>query len=691
MAQTRQDLTGPTDSADFYTNLCGAAMLYCISAPGGLNGVEDDVPIKDKGMMGADALTTRGYTFGNGTSYAAPVVAGAVALVAEVFPWMTNKNLATTILTTGTTAENPSEIWGRGLLDIGRAIQGPGIFEETFDANVTTGYRSTFGNNISGVAGLDKRGAGILIMSGTSTYKGETGVYGGTLQVVGSIATSAVTVYREGSLTGTGTVGTTTVSGIIAPGNSPGTLTIAGNYLQRAGGIYQYEIDTQGKTDLLSVQGTATIEPGAVLQVMNPLRLRLNTGYSLLTATGNIFGKDHYTTPDYILLNQIYSVSTNDARSTLQYSLSRNNTPVALFGDTANQRNVADAIDRLQSGHPLYSRMMLTTDGSTLPGVLDGLNGEIYASTLSVLMNQSSLLLQPVTSRLQNALNPWSLPNGAQAVREEGPDKAVWGQALGGWGKLSGAGIAQSVDSSMGGLLLGSDVALTAASRVGMAAGASSTRVSQAGASSNTMGYHLYGYGGTQGELFGLRGGVGQSWYALNANRTLAYEYGGLAGNSNANSTQLFAEADVTYQVGSTRVRPFVGLTQLWMRGNAFSETETSLVRLSANASQNNVTFTTLGLRADQVFETSASRLRVNGMLGWRNASGAVAPDTTMQLDAGNPFNVSGAPIARNALVMELTVGAHIDQSTVINLSYGGQFGSGMQSNTLQAGLVFSF
>lgn len=691
MAQTRQDLTAPAQAGDFYTNYCGDAKLYCISAPGGLTGLDESVTIQDKGMVGANASTTQGYGNGNGTSYAAPVVTGAVALVAEVFPWMTNKNLATTILTTGTTAENPSEIWGRGLLDVGRAVQGPGIFEETFDANVTAGYRSTFSNNISGLAGLDKRGVGTLILSGNNTYSGDTGVHGGSLQVSGSIITSHVTVHRDGLLTGSGTVGPATVSGIIAPGNSPGTLTVAGDYLQRRGGIYQYEIDAQGQTDLLRVLGTATIESGAVLQVMNPLRLRLNNSYALLTATGSVVGKDNFTTPDYVLLNQSYLVSTTGAVSELQYVLSRNNKPMSFFGQTTNQKNVATALDSLVTGHSLFNQLALTTDAATLPAIFDGVSGEHYASTLSVLMNQSTLLLQPVTSRLQTALNQAVLPDGAQTVRQDGPDKAVWGQALGGWGKLAGGGIAQGVDTNMGGLLLGTDIALTPASRIGLSAGATSTRVSHSGPSSNATGYHVTAYAGVQGELLGVRGGLGQSWYAMTSSRQLAYDYGALSGNSNANSTQLFVETDLTYQLGSTNVRPFVGVTQLWMRTNAFSENEANLLRLSTNASQNNITFATLGLRADRVFETAASQLRINGMLGWRNASGAVSPGMTMQLDTGDSFTVTGAPIARNALVMELTVGAQISQHTLVNLSYGGQFGSGTQNNTIQAGLAFSF
>ncbi|NDY83282.1 autotransporter domain-containing protein [Orrella sp. NBD-18] len=691
MAQTRPDLTAPADDGDYYTNYCGAAKLYCISAPGGLNGVPDDIAIKDKGIKGATAPTTDGYSFGNGTSYASPLVAGAVALVSEVFPWMTNKNLATTILTTGTTAENPSEIWGRGLLDVGRAIKGPGIFEETFDANVTAEFSSTFGNNISGTAGLDKRGAGRLIMSGASTYTGATGIYAGTLQVTGSISSSTVTVFREGTLTGSGTVGPTTVAGTIAPGNSPGTLTIAGNYLQQAGGIYEYEIDGQGKTDLISVQGNATIESGSILRMMNPLRMRLNTGYSLLTATDGIVGQNNFSTPNYILLNQNFSITTNGSTSDLQYLLTRNDKPMRSFGTLSNQHNMADALDQLQSSHPLFTQVMLTTDRYDLRNTLNRLNGEIYASTLSTLINQSNLVLQPVTNRLQNAFHRTGLSDGAQTLREYGPDKAVWGQALGGWGKLSGGTVAQGVNSGMGGLLIGSDVALTPNSRLGLSGGVTSTRVSNDDASSYTTGYHLLAYGGIQGNRFGLRGGVGQSWYTTSANRNLPFEYDRVSGNTNSNSTQLFVETDISYSIGATNFRPFIGLTQLWMRSNAFSEAQTNFVRLNANASQNNVTFSTVGLRADRTFETKTNQISINGMLGWRNASGAVSPSTTMQLDFSNPYSVAGAPIAKNALVLELSIGAEVAQNTTVNLSYGGQFGSGAQSNTLQAGLVYRF
>lgn len=181
MAQYRTNLVGPAQSTDYYTNYCGDAKNYCISAPGGF--VNPGATGADVGMSGALAGTTDSYEKGNGTSYAAPVVSGAVALVAEKYPWMTNKNLSVTILTTGTTAATPSAVWGRGLLDMSKAINGPAIFEEDFEANVTSGYSSTFSNTISGAKGIKKLGDGSLTLDKANTFTGNTYLNGGTLVV----------------------------------------------------------------------------------------------------------------------------------------------------------------------------------------------------------------------------------------------------------------------------------------------------------------------------------------------------------------------------------------------------------------------------------------------------------------------------------------------------------------------------
>nr|WP_303718976.1 S8 family peptidase [Brevundimonas naejangsanensis] len=61
----------------------------------------------------------------NGTSFASPAVAGALALLLEAFPNLTGRQAVDILLRTGREAGDPGTdvVYGRGLLDIGRAFQ----------------------------------------------------------------------------------------------------------------------------------------------------------------------------------------------------------------------------------------------------------------------------------------------------------------------------------------------------------------------------------------------------------------------------------------------------------------------------------------------------------------------------------------------------------------------------------------
>lgn len=73
-------------SVPFFTNLAKGSELYTVMAPGS----------NIYSLNAAD----NGYMLDSGTSMAAPVVSGALALVAQAYPWMTGKQLADSVLTT---------------------------------------------------------------------------------------------------------------------------------------------------------------------------------------------------------------------------------------------------------------------------------------------------------------------------------------------------------------------------------------------------------------------------------------------------------------------------------------------------------------------------------------------------------------------------------------------------------------
>ncbi|MEO5760113.1 MAG: autotransporter outer membrane beta-barrel domain-containing protein [Mesorhizobium sp.] len=104
-----------------------------------------------------------------------------------------------------------------------------------------------FAGTISGTGGVNQIGTGTTVLTGANTYSGATTITAGKLSVNGSLANSAVTILNGGALGGNGMVGATTLQagGVIAPGNSIGTLTIQGNYIG-AGGTVEIEAMLDG-------------------------------------------------------------------------------------------------------------------------------------------------------------------------------------------------------------------------------------------------------------------------------------------------------------------------------------------------------------------------------------------------------------------------------------------------------------
>ena len=143
----------------------------------------------------------------NGSSFAAPIVTGTAALIKEKYPWMTGDLIRQTILSTATDIgkKGVDEDFGWGLLNIGKALNGPALFDKRLALgnnvvlDVTPGTY-VFGNNISGDAGFIKNGTGTIRFDGNLTYTGNTVINNGSLVIKGVSYNSASTRIVKGNL-----------------------------------------------------------------------------------------------------------------------------------------------------------------------------------------------------------------------------------------------------------------------------------------------------------------------------------------------------------------------------------------------------------------------------------------------------------------------------------------------------------
>jgi len=687
--------TEPSGKIAEYSNWCGMAKAWCLAAPGG--GVGDT-------SLTSPLLSTYPYStyrLMQGTSMASPVVAGAAAVLREAFPYMSARQIIEVILTTANSTGiwADSDIYGHGMLDLGKAVRGPAVFGEAgfpsvFSVN-TQGYNSVWSNDISGTGGLAKAGAGVLVMTGANSYTGATVISGGKLVVNGSIASSALlTIGKDAALGGSGVVGNTIVYGRVQPGNSVGTLRVSGDYVQHAGSLLELELSPQGITDKIVASGNVDIQGGG-LQVLGLRGSHLGRQYAFLEAGGSLSGAFDETNLDGLFID----LGTRRSGSAFMLSVERNSTPFASLAQTDNQRAVANAIESQGAQGGAYDEIVGAYDAAAMPRLYESLTGELYASTQSALFDVGGVLRQTVLQRTRQALLDPADPGQASSPYSGLRDgRGVWAQVFGNWGRLGASSQARGLDRSLGGVALGGDLSLADSAqrqaRAGLAFAYTNSTLRSDGALGRVHadGYHTMAYAGLTQGPWSLRGGLAQSWYQLDTRRSIEWTaHTSARSKRSAQALQAFVEAGHGFALGGATLEPYAGLAQTWMRESSFDE-DNSAFGLRGDSRSDAVAFSTLGLRLGTDMPTGKNgRLKLEVGLGWRHAFGDVTPVRQLRFASGNPFEVVGVPLARNALVTDMSLDWAAGRYTRIGLSYAGQWAGGNRDHGVQASLRWAF
>lgn len=158
-----------------------------------------------------------------------------------------------------------SIVEGRLLASAGATHLGSGPVAVSSGAELvyTVGSDTTFAHALSGAGTFRKLGSGRLDFMNPFTV-GNLVVDAGHVRL-NTTGTANVTVGTSGSLDGLGTiVGNLTNNGLVAPGNSIGTLVVQGNYVQNAGSVLEIEFDAAGNIDLLDISGSASLNGGTL-------------------------------------------------------------------------------------------------------------------------------------------------------------------------------------------------------------------------------------------------------------------------------------------------------------------------------------------------------------------------------------------------------------------------------------------
>ncbi|CAK6498986.1 autotransporter outer membrane beta-barrel domain-containing protein [Serratia marcescens] len=727
-------LQDPTNTGDYsistFSSRCGYTASLCVSAPGTrvYSSVIEGTSVEN--------LTT-GYAKYSGTSMAAPHVAGSVAVLMERFPYLNGAQVADVLKTTATDMGAPGidALYGWGMINLGKAINGPGMLVTVEDIPAEfripdpTGvaYGPTqfvvdlpgvgavldkgkptervcssdlcgldfWSNDISGHGGLTKQGIGTLVLTGNNTYGGPTLVNQGRLAVNGSV-TSAVSVQNGGIVGGSGTVGSLTArqGGTVAPGNSIGTLNVAGNVSFEPGSRYAVEVGPNGQSDRIQSSGSATIGGGEVavtlenspnLLTQSEVRSLLGQQYNILSAQQGVSGQFDAVAPNYLFLGT--GLSYQPTGVTL--SVGRNGTSFASVAQTPNERAVAAAADALAAGNPVYESLLGSGTAGEARQAFRQLSGQIHADIASALVNDSRYLREALNGRLRQAEG---LASSSAIKADEG---GAWAQLLGAWDHASGDANATGYQASTYGVLVGLDSAAADDWRLGVATGYTRTSLHGGyGSKADSDNYHLAAYGDKQFGALALRGGAGYTWHRIDTRRSVNY---GMQSDRDtakysARTEQLFAEAGYSVQGEWLNLEPFVNLAYVNFENNGIAESG-GAAALRGDKQHTDATVSTLGLRADTEWQVSAgTTVALRSELGWQHQYGGLERGTGLRFNGGNaPFVVDSVPVSRDGMVLKAGAEVAVNENATLSLGYGGLLSQHHQDNSVNAGFTWRF
>lgn len=538
-----------------------------------------------------------GTSYKFGSSYAAPRVSKAAALVAEKFPWMTTDQVRRTLFTTTDKMEltedpkslsederrnkigTPDIRYGWGMLNQDRALKGPGAFIKTnnfsdnkvFRANIPDGVTSTFENDIWGDGSLEKIGEGTLVLKGNNTYEGGSLVNGGELDVY-KVHTGPITVGEEKN----GTLGVysgATIgngSGLAIEVKPNGTLKINGKGITVKGDVF---LDGTVEGDLGSQVNAKGITRGnpTVKLASNDYVSKISNKVVLLSANS---AEGTVTSTE---INGMRKAEAKFEGGDLVANVSRMSAS-EYVGENADEstKNVAESIDKvfddldkdLNSDKVSDKKLMAAStlqsmSASQFNEASQLMSGEIYASAQALTFAQSQNINRDLSNRL-NGLDNLKLAEG---------ETQAWFSAIGTNGRLKQNGYASAKTHTYGGQF-GVDKKFTPTTDLGIALAYSTANADfdkYAGKSkSNMVGLSLYGKQDLPYNFY-TAGRLGFSHISTKVERELlTANVDTVKGKINHRDKMLSAYIELGKKIGW--LTPFIGYSQDYLRRGSFNE-----------------------------------------------------------------------------------------------------------------------
>ena len=663
--------------------------------------------------VGDQIFTIKGQNYiGGGSSFAAPIVTGTAALIKQKYPWMDADLIRQTILSTATDIGTPGvdDVYGWGLLNIDKALKGPALFSkelalsDNVSINIPNGSY-TFSNDISGDAGVIKDGAGDLILSGNSTFTGDTTVNNGRLQVNGVYA-SSINVRRQAILSTNSAIIKNNIKndGIM---ENFGSTEVAGNYESLENSRIVTDLNSnirvKGKVNLNNSKLEVKPEQNGERKYITSNGIVQN----VITSDDKIQGNVTDVNTDEMLNTKIdqteNSVSAKVSRKNVLDYVEKISESDEMQKNTA--QNLETAFQKLDqdiengtAGNVAQfekkAAKLQALTSSNRAAVLDSLSGQIYASAQALTFQHSQTVNKDLSNRL---VMLGTLDN-------VGDKFGLWITGLGANGKLKQDGYGKG-DTKVYGGQVGIDKQFGENLILGTALSYSKADVKfdRYGGKSdaNNFGISLYGRLGNKDVPVYLQGRLGVGFVDSDVERDIIlssndYTRAKINHNDKVYSGYLETGYDVKNANGDFVVTPFVGLTHDTVVRGSFSE-EKSQFGLTADKKNYNQTAALVGLRAGKAVNwKGGSKTTFQGYVTHQRAFNKqdLSFDARYTGLPGATFKVKGIGLAKNKTWAGVGALTEVNKDFGWYVNYDGSVDGGKgkgNNNVFTTGVRFNF
>lgn len=232
--------------------------------------------------------------------------------------------------------------------------------------------------------------------------------------------------------------------------------------------------------------------------------------------------------------------------------------------------------------------------------------------------------------------------------------------------------------------------------RVGVATGASFSDVSvdQRFSGANTKTYHLGGYVNGDVEGVALRAGGLWAWSEIETSRAVVFPgfYERQNADYDADTGQLFGEIAYPTQVAGIELEPFGGFAYVSVESEGFGEKGGAQASLRTSGIDQDVGYTTVGLRAATTMLWGAMQVTPHVEGAWLHAFDDVAPGASLVFaTTGVGFDVSGVPLAEDSALIDAGLDFALSDRLSAGVSYSGQYADSVSDNAVKGRFTWLF